>query len=131
MNKKTTLIALSCVVALLFLFLVAKPYLKKRDVTNTVKNILIHWQNGDLTLAMTYWEKETDSPPIYGLKSFKIHRAKFFKKDNIQQGYVIATLYFTPDNQFPTEKKWIFELKKTRYGWKVAKFDLLDPAFLQ
>jgi len=124
MKMQNVIIGLS-IVALLALNFAIKPYLRQRDAMRIVKTVLAYWENGDLALAMPYWEKETDSPPVYNLITYKIEEGKVSKNNGVYSAHIISTLDFPPGNLFPSGKKWIFELNKTRYGWKITDFHLL------
>ena len=125
MKKQNIIIAVS-ILALLTLNLTIKPYIRRRDATRVVEAVLTHWAEGDLLLAMPYWEKEIDSPPVYNLITYKIEEKKFSKNNGTYSAQIIAALDFPPGNLFPSGKRWAFELNKTRYGWKVADFHLFD-----
>jgi len=80
MTKRNILIA-SLVIAMLSFNIFLKPYLHFKDAIKIVKTILPRWENNDLTLAMPYWEKEIDSPPIYSLMSFmKSEKGKLLRR---------------------------------------------------
>jgi len=124
MNKQYFVIGLVFVV-LLILSITIKPNLRQRDVTRIVETVLTHWENGDIPMAMSYWERAVDSPPVFGLTAYEINDGKVIKKNGIFSAQVTATLDFSPNNTFPSGKKWIFDLNKTRYGWKIIDFHLL------
>lgn len=125
MNKRNIILFLSIVVLLSF-NLVVRPYWQRKDAVKVVETVLAHWKKGDLTLAMRYWEKEKDSPPIYGLTAYKIGKGQLDKKSGMPHARIAVTLDFPPDSPFPSGKEWTFELNKTRYGWKVAAFRLSE-----
>lgn len=124
--KKQNIVISLLLVALLFLNLSVKPYLRRRDAIRIIKTVLTHWGNDDLMLAMPYWEKEIDSPPIYDLLTSEIIEGKIGKKDGVHIAQITATLEFPPGNPFYSGKKWIFELNKTRYGWKIMDYSLSE-----
>jgi len=125
MKKQNVIISIS-IIALLALNFTLKPYLRRRGAIRIVKTVLAHWERGDLTLAMPYWEKGVDSPPVYDLIIYEIGEVKFNKNDGAYYAQIIATLDFPPGNLFPSGKKWIFELNRTRYGWKITDFRLFE-----
>lgn len=125
MNKRNIVIGI-LIIALSSLNFVFKPYLRRRDALRIVETVLTYWKNGDLTLAMPYWEKEINSPPVYGLITYEITGGKISKKDGIHSAEVTANLEFPLDNPSHSGKKWIFELNKTRYGWKITGYQHIE-----
>jgi len=130
MTKRSVLVA-SLIIAILSFNFFLKPYLQFKDALKIVKTILTHWENNDLTLAMSYWEKEIDSPPIYSLMSYEIGKGEITKKDGMYSAQINVTLDFSLDSHFPSGKNWIFKLNKTRYGWKVKDFRLIEDEIPQ
>ena len=122
-NKKNLPITVFIIVILLFIF-VGKPHLRRRNALNAFHAILTYWENNDLILAASYWEKEQDSPPVYDLLAYDIGEKEFGRKDGIYNARITVTLYFSAGNTLPSERKWIFELNKSRHGWKVVDFRL-------
>ena len=110
--------------ALLFLSFFGKPYLRRKDALKVVHSVLSYWENGNLSEAMPFWERKDDFPPVYDLLTYEIGKKTFGKKDGVYNALVAVTLYFSPSNRFPSGKEWIFELNKTRYGWKIIDFRL-------
>ena len=125
MNKKQIVAAIAILVVLAAIFSL-KPMLRRNDAVKTVRVVLNHWKNGDLTLAMPYWEMQEDSPPVYDLMAYQIREAGITKKDGLYHARVSAMLEFPLGNQFPSGKKWSFQLIKTRYGWKIKDFVLSE-----
>ena len=130
MIKKIVIIILS-IAALLMLDLVFRPYLRQRDAVKVIKTVLTHWENGNLTLAMPYWVKENNSPPVFGLTGYEIEVKTFTKIAGTQTAQISATLDFSPNNPMPSGRIWIFELEKSRYGWKITDFRLAKNNPLQ
>lgn len=124
MNKQNIIVGLLFVVLLTLNFTI-KPYLRQRDTVRIIETVLTHWENGDLTLAMPYWEHEVDSPPVYNLLAYEVGKGKVSRNNGRYSAQIIATLNFPPGNPLPSGKKWIFELIKTRYGWKITDFHIL------
>jgi len=123
MNK--TAIAIVLLIASLLVFNIAlQPYLHRRDALKIVNTVLGHWENDNLTLAMSYWDKEIDSPPVYGLIDYEIGKGEYNKKDGVYSADIAATLNFNLDNLLPTGEEWTFHLKKTHAGWKITGFRL-------
>lgn len=124
-NKRNIIIA-AVVAALLLLNFIIKPYIRNRDVVKVVTSVLEHWESGDLGLAMEYWEHEADSPPVYNLIGYTIEGSQVGKTDGRRSGEVTAMLEFAENKIFPTGRRWKFSLLKTRYGWKVVDFKMLN-----
>jgi hypothetical protein len=118
MNKRYFIIP-AVIGLLLSLQLFLKPYFQKRDALNVVTTVLTHWKNTDLTLAMPYWEKQADMPPVYNLIDYKIKNIKLEKKKDAYHAQITAALEFPPGNISSSKKEWRFVLNKTRYGWKI------------
>ena len=125
MNKKNIIIGF-LIVCVFFLHFSGRSYFRRRNAVKVVQAVLTYWENNDLTMAIPYWEKELDSPPVYDLISYEIGKKEFDKKNNMYHAQIAATLYFPPDNLFPSQKEWCFELNKTRYGWKIISFRLWE-----
>jgi len=85
---------------------------------------LTHWENGNIPKAMSFWESKDHSPPVYDLLTYEIGKKIFGKKNGVYNALVAVTLYFPTNNRFPSGKEWVFELNKTRYGWKIIDFRL-------
>lgn len=122
--KKNNIVIVLIVITLLSLSFFAKPYFRRREAINVVNSVLKHWKNGDLTLAMSYWENKEESPPIYDLIAYKVGKGDVYKKDHVYSAHIIAVLDFPPNNPLPSKKEWVFKLNKTRYGWKITDFRL-------
>jgi hypothetical protein len=125
MKKYYILVAIAAIF-LLYGLSAFKSTLRRHDAVKIVRTVLTHWKNSDLTLAMAYWEKESDSPPVYDLIAFEIGKGSVVKKDGTYTAQVSVDLNFPPGNQLPSEGKWTFSLTKTRYGWKITDFVLSD-----
>ena len=125
MKKKNIAITIS-IIALLALSYAVKPYLHLRDAQKIVTTVLTLWENNDLTLAMPYWEKEINSPPVYDLIDYKIGKGEISKENGTYFAHFTAILNFPPGNLFPSGEQWIFKLKKLRYGWKITDFRLSE-----
>ena len=109
--------------------LMTKSYFLQKDALKVVRSVLQSWQDDDLVSAISHWENEEASPPIYGLAAYDISRGTITKKDGTYYAKVLATLIFAENARFPSSKQWTFILKKTRYGWKITDFILSeDPA---
>ncbi|OGX38336.1 MAG: hypothetical protein A3C36_00580 [Omnitrophica WOR_2 bacterium RIFCSPHIGHO2_02_FULL_52_10] len=121
MKKKQMIAAIALLTFLASIFFL-KSVLRREDAVKTVRAVLKHWRNGDLTLAMPYWEAQEDSPPVYDLMAYEIGEGEVIKKDGMYHARVSAVLEFPQGNPFPSGKKWSFQLMKTRYGWKIKDF---------
>ena len=121
-KKNLPIVALISVV--LLLALVGKPHLRRRDALNAIHAVLEHWENNDALAAMSYWEREQDSPPVSGLLSYEITEKNFDKIDSTHRARIAAVLFFPKGNQLPSEREWVFELNKMRHGWKIVDFYL-------
>ena len=118
MNRLFWIIVLSLFL-FVSVFLHTKNYLEHREVVQLTKTILNYWLKDDLSKTYIYWAKETETPPIYGLISYEIKGHILGKKDGVSYAQVYATFELTPSNLLPSDKEWVFEIIKTRYGWKV------------
>ncbi|HQP09806.1 MAG TPA: hypothetical protein PKV41_00305 [Candidatus Omnitrophota bacterium] len=125
MQKKNSLVVVALLV-LLLLLVAGKSYLRQRDAMKIVRTVLTYWQNNDPIPAMSYWEKELDSPPIYNLSAYEIGEKHFDKNEGRYRAHIDVTLYFPDDHHFPSGKEWRFELIKTRYGWKIIGLQLQE-----
>ena len=125
MNQRNILIGV-CIAALLFLNSFGRPYLRRRNALKTVQTVLNHWKDGNLTQAMSFWEHEKDSPPVYNLSGYRIVKQIFKKEDNVYTALITTVLYFPSNNQFPSGEKWLFKLAKTRHGWRITDFRLVQ-----
>ncbi|MCK5591748.1 MAG: hypothetical protein KAI72_07315 [Candidatus Pacebacteria bacterium] len=123
MAKRIILITVF-VSALLFLNFFGKSYLRRRNALQVMQTVLTYWENGDIPQAMSFWENENNSPPVYEILTYEIGKKTFGKEDGVYTAFIAVTIYFPTNNQFPTGKEWIFELNKTRYGWKIMDFRL-------
>lgn len=123
MVKRTILITVF-VSALLFLNFFGKSYLRQRNALRIVQTVLTYWENGDIPQAMSFWENENDSPPVYEILTYEIGKKTFGKEGGVYTALIAVMIYFPTNNQFPTGKEWTFELNKTRYGWKIMDFRL-------
>ena len=126
MNKNFVIVAVLLIFALLVLDLVLRPSLRQKDAVKVVDTVLTHWVNGDLPLAMAYWVKEIDTPPVFGLVDYEIDVGTFGKSAGRHTAQIPATLDFTPNNPLPSGKIWIFEMERARYGWKITDFHLAE-----
>ena len=126
--NKNSLIIIAVVVALISLNIFLKPYLRKRDVTNIVQTILTDWQKGDIPSVYPFWQDPQNSPPIYGLASYQIKNKIFTEKEGVFYARVFVVLQFPEGNIIPSNKEWVFELSKTKYGWQVLDFHLVNPS---
>ena len=120
--RKSVLGIAGVAVILLLLVFVVQPQLRQRDAQKTVETILTHWQNNDLLPAMTFWQNEEDSPPVYDLLSYEILNKEFGKEEGQYYANITVQLIFPTGNPFFTDKNWVFSLKKTRHGWRVFDF---------
>ena len=112
------------IIAVLVIIFVGKPHVRRRNALNVVRSVLAYWQKGDLPSAMAYWEKEQDSPPVSSLLNYEITEKEFSRERNIYIARISAVLNFPEGSQFPSKREWIFELNKTRRGWKIVGFHL-------
>jgi hypothetical protein len=125
MDKKAIPVAAAIVVLLLLVF-VGKPYQRQKDALKVVHTVLSRWKHNDLILAMSYWEKESNSPPVYDLLTYEVVGKEFGRKDGIYYARVAVALYFPIGNRTPSGREWVFELNKTQRGWKVIDFRLKE-----
>ena len=125
MSKKQIITAIAILTFLAAVFFL-KSSLRRNDAVKTVKSVLTHWKSGDLTLAMPYWEAQENSPPVYDLLAYEIGEGEVVKRNGMYHAHVSAVLEFPQGNQFPSGKTWLFQLIKTRYGWKITDFDILE-----
>ena len=123
MVKKIMLIAVF-IAALLFLNFFGKSHFRREHALKVVHSVLTYWEDGNIPDAMSFWERKENSPPVDGLLTYEIGKKTFGKKDGVYNALVAVTLYFPTSNRFPSGKEWIFELNKTRYGWKIMDFRL-------
>jgi len=49
-------IIIAVVIGFLFINFSLIPYFQKREAIRIAKDVLKHWDNGDLSLAIDYWE---------------------------------------------------------------------------
>ncbi len=123
MNKKILPVT-AIIIALSLLIFVGKPHLRRRNALNAVRTVLTHWENNDIPSAMAYWKKEQDSPPVNGLLNYEIRKREFSRKRGIYTAHISALLHFPKGTQLPSGREWVFELNKTRRGWKIIDFRL-------
>lgn len=121
------LVALLVLGLLLFLDLHVKKDMQEKEVKQFVIQILEHWKAGDPTTSMKKWEDPSLYPPIEQVVSYDIKRV-IFLKDRLEgtQAKFLVQLDFVPGAFLPTGKKWIFELKKKSFSWKVHHFGLAE-----
>ncbi len=124
MNRNNILIFL-IVVILISLNIFLKPYLYEREVLNTAKTILTAWQKGDIPSVYPFWQDPQKSPPIYGLVSSEIKDKIFSEKEDVSYAQIFVILKFSQDNILPSGREWVFEMVKTKYGWKILDFRLM------
>jgi hypothetical protein len=120
MFKKIVLVF--SVAALAILIPMGQSHFRQRNALKIVQTVLAFWENNDLVPAMAYWEKAIDAPPVYDLLMHEIGRKEFIKKNGLYHARIFVTLYFPTGNRFPSGREWVFELSKTRYGWKIVGF---------
>jgi hypothetical protein len=123
---KKALLATIAVIVLSVLTVAGKSHFRQKNALKIVQTVLTFWKNNDPIPAMSYWEEEIDSPPIYDLSSYEIGKKEFDKKDGLYRARMFVTLYFPEGNRFPSGREWLFELNKTRYGWKIVNFQLQE-----
>ncbi len=125
MHKKA-FFAILAVAVLLALNFAGKSHLRRRNSLKVVETVLNLWKNNDSVLAMSYWEKEINSPPIYSLLTYEIGKKEIDKKDALYHAYISATLYFPAGSRSPSGREWLFELNKTHHGWRIVDFRLQE-----
>lgn len=120
-NNKKIIIGLIAFFAVVSLGL--GPFLHKREAVKIVQEVLGHWKNGNLAMAIDYWENQDDSPPMYGLTSYKIKSKSFGKKDGSRHAKILVELDLSAENILPSGD-WMFEVSYTNIGWRVVDFYL-------
>ena len=123
MDRKTKLIV-SGFLFVFFYFSVFIPYLHNREATRVVMSVLNAWSTNDFVKAFDGWEIQQQSPPIYGVTSWTILKKIFDRQDGVRHAQFLVFIKFNPGVDMPLEKVWVFELKKTRLGWKIVDFHL-------
>ena len=123
MDKKKILIAVTIITTILLINIPFQKYLLERELTRTTLTILKNWESNNLPANFVYWKEPLNSPPIYGLDSYKIEKYIFKKKGDILSCEFYLRLDFPADNLLPSGKTWILEYYKfPRLGWLVADF---------
>jgi len=104
-----------------------KPYLEKRTCERILVDVLERWKDGDLLKTFDYWANSDQSPPIYNLDSYKIKSKAIIRSAKNQKSIqFIVLLEFPKNNLMPSGKDWVFQMQKTRYGWKIVEFKLFN-----
>ena len=124
--KKQWLPFIYIVIFIFLSFVIIPPLLYYKETTQIAKSVLLDWKMGNLPDTYQYWEDPQKSPPIYGLTSYKIIKKKFSKINGIKQVGIIVNLDFSEDNVSPSGKLWTFLFKKTKFGWKIVDFNLVN-----
>lgn len=126
-NLKITIASiLGLMVFINFIFI---PFLHHREVTRIIDSVLHYWQGPEFSKAYEHWEEYQKSPPIYDLQDYKIVKRAFGKADGVRTATFYIILNFPVNNPTPSGKTWVFELKKTRLGWKIVEcYPLSLPA---
>ena len=123
MNKQTKTI-IYAVIAVLFYLFVFIPYLHNREATRVVVSVLKAWSENDFVKAFDGWLIQQQSPPIYGVSSYKILKKTFDRQDKTRHARFFVFIKFNDEVDLPSERIWEFELKKTSLGWKIIDFHL-------
>jgi|GEM_PF-1904037 len=121
MDKKQKYI-LSAVVAFLVIQFILVPLISRRKALSVTKNILQNWVIGDVAMALKNFVSPEKSPPIYGLKSYKIKSSRFDRHEGKLRAQFWIDLNFSADNVLPSGKTWICELTLDRGRWLASKF---------
>ncbi len=122
MRDKTLWFAVPAVILFVLGNLFLTPYLHRREVTRIVTTVLDGWKSGAILETFEYWEDPSNAPPAYSLLSYHITKKTLDKKERRRQAQIFVTLEFSADNVLPSGKEWVFELRQTKYGWKITNF---------
>jgi hypothetical protein len=120
-KNKRLVIFLSAVFSLA-IYLSLSSYLQRREAGRVVQAVLERWKEGDLPRTYDYWEDLGKSPPVYDILSYKINQRSFNREGGQWKARISVTLEFSSSNVLLSGKEWIFELRKTQLGWKIAEF---------
>ncbi len=128
MRDKALLFAIPIIILLVFGNLFLTPYLHQREVTRIVSTVLDGWISGAIPETFQYWEDPNKAPPAYSLLSYQITKKTLDKEDDQRHAQIFVTLEFSTDNVLPSGKEWVFKLRQTKFGWKIADFAAANPA---
>ncbi len=120
--KNKNIIIISASAFLLSINFILFPYLHRREATHIVESVIKSWEANDLSYAFNAWENMQKSPPIYDLVSGEITKRIFDRKNGVRHALIYARLEFHDNSTLPSGKEWVFELSRTRLGWKVINF---------
>ena len=123
-NSFISYIAILSLALILSLGFLVKNCVEKREITKMVQTILKCWINDDISKTYVFWENEEEAPPVYGVISYELTGHILGQKNNKPYAQIFTTIEFTPQNMSPSGKEWVFEVVKTRYGWRVKDFHL-------
>ena len=129
MRDKTLLFAIPAIILLVLGNLFLTPYLHQREVTRIVTAVLEGWESGAIPETYEYWEDPNNAPPAYNLLSYQINKKIMDKgEDGRRHAQVFVTIEFSAGNVLPSGKEWIFELRQTKFGWKIKNFSAASGA---
>ncbi len=128
MRDKTLLFAIPAIILLVSGNLFLTPYLHQREVTRIVTAVLEGWESGAIPETYEYWEDPNKAPPAYNLISYRIIKKNLVKENDQRRAQIFVTIEFSVDNILPSGKEWVFELRQTKFGWKIENFSAASPA---
>ncbi len=128
MRGKNFWLAVAAIILFVFGNIFLPPYLHQREVIRTVASVLDGWESGAIPETFQYWEDPNNAPPAYNLVSYQVNKKIFDKEDGRRRAQIFVTLEFSADNVLPSGKEWIFELRQTKFGWKIKNFSAANPA---
>jgi len=70
------------------------------------------------------WLTPEKYPAFDNISSFEIVGSDFKQVNNIDYALFLVNLEFPRPSGLPSWKNWTFELKRTKYGWRVMRFYL-------
>lgn len=126
MDKKYYRYIGGALAAVLILQFVIVPLISRQTAGRTVKMILKNWKANDMASAMKSFTDPNASPPIYGLKSYKIKSQKFNSVNGKPAATFLIELNFEPGNVFPSGKIWTCELTTDKGRWLASSFKLQE-----
>jgi hypothetical protein len=126
MDKKYLQYAGGVLAAILFLQFVIIPFISRQTARRTINNTLNSWLAEDSAAAMKNFVEPNASPPVYGLKAYKIKSQKFYSVNGKPAAQFLIELDFKTDNVFPSGKVWTCEMTTDKGRWLASSFKLLD-----
>lgn len=124
MDKKYLKYIGGILAAILFLQFVIVPLISRQTAKRIVRATLSSWLIDDSAAAMKNFTDPNASPPVYGLKSYKIKSQKFTSVNGKPAATFFVELDFKSDNVFPSGKTWTCELTTDKGRWLIASFKL-------